>query len=100
MEVNPDDGYSAVGLRLDMLDVVYVDADRSEEHTSELQSLRHLVCRTLLSRLSLHDALPILAASYLRILAGYMPGGMLRIAVCIVAVICDIAKSTEAFGWK
>src|SRR5262245_29348415 len=39
---------------------------RSEEHTSELQSLRHLVCRlllatasTVLSTLSLHDALPI-----------------------------------------
>src|SRR5262245_50218459 len=41
-------------------------APRSEEHTSELQSLRHLVCRLLLvppppalSPLSLHDALPI-----------------------------------------
>src|SRR5437899_2137269 len=41
---------------------------RSEEHTSELQSLRHLVCRLLLENvaaptgiftLSLHDALPI-----------------------------------------
>src|SRR5262245_7528841 len=39
---------------------------RSEEHTSELQSLRHLVCRLLLDSattcsytLSLHDALPI-----------------------------------------
>src|ERR1039458_1433411 len=40
---------------------------RSEEHTSELQSLRHLVCRLLLAvtssteiyPLSLHDALPI-----------------------------------------
>src|SRR5262245_47232151 len=39
---------------------------RSEEHTSELQSLRHLVCRLLLVpattefyTLSLHDALPI-----------------------------------------
>src|SRR5436853_34314 len=39
---------------------------RSEEHTSELQSLRHLVCRLLLlapppasPTLSLHDALPI-----------------------------------------
>src|ERR1051326_1631001 len=31
------------------------------------------------------------SASYLRMLAGYMPGGMLRIVVCIVAVICDIA---------
>src|SRR5262245_26791655 len=39
-------------------------ACRSEEHTSELQSLRHLVCRLLRSAtvvypLSLHDALPI-----------------------------------------
>src|SRR5438045_65525 len=39
-------------------------AQRSEEHTSELQSLRHLVCRLLHApsanyTLSLHDALPI-----------------------------------------
>src|ERR1035438_10706707 len=27
-----------------------VDPDRSEEHTSELQSLRHLVCRLLLEK--------------------------------------------------
>src|SRR5262245_62868278 len=27
-----------------------VEADRSEEHTSELQSLRHLVCRLLLEK--------------------------------------------------
>src|ERR1035441_3905041 len=43
---------------------------RSEEHTSELQSLRHLVCRLLLATatpeiytLSLHDALPISSPS-------------------------------------
>src|SRR5262245_61909117 len=44
---------------------------RSEEHTSELQSLRHLVCRllletqrtTTLATLSLHDALPISLSS-------------------------------------
>src|SRR5687768_3724832 len=43
---------------------------RSEEHTSELQSRLHLVCRLLLasassdiSTLSLHDALPILNPS-------------------------------------
>src|ERR1035438_72372 len=39
-------------------------SDRSEEHTSELQSLRHLVCRPLrggtpVCTRSLHDALPI-----------------------------------------
>src|ERR1035441_6401713 len=44
------------------------DSYRSEEHTSELQSLRHLVCRFLrdtptaeIYTLSLHDALPIYA---------------------------------------
>src|SRR5258708_14569090 len=30
--------------------VVYVDAPRSEEHTSELQSPDHLVCRLLLEK--------------------------------------------------
>src|SRR5437899_9185443 len=30
--------------------VVQVDRVRSEEHTSELQSLRHLVCRLLLEK--------------------------------------------------
>jgi len=36
--------------RLEEEDVEYVRADlaSSEEHTSELQSLRHLVCRLLL----------------------------------------------------
>src|SRR5262245_64298839 len=31
-------------------DVLHLDIDRSEEHTSELQSLRHLVCRLLLEK--------------------------------------------------
>src|SRR5258705_6000873 len=31
-----------------------VDTDRSEEHTSELQSLRHLVCRLLLEKKKKH----------------------------------------------
>src|SRR5690349_6637070 len=46
--------------------VSYLELGRSEEHTSELQSRRDLVCRLLLdpaspvlSTLSLHDALPI-----------------------------------------
>src|SRR5205814_10075046 len=30
--------------------ILALDADRSEEHTSELQSLRHLVCRLLLEK--------------------------------------------------
>src|SRR5258705_3152114 len=32
--------------------------DRSEEHTSELQSLRHLVCRLLLEKKKKHQLLP------------------------------------------
>src|SRR5690348_17448633 len=32
------------------VDNVYVDIDRSEEHTSELQSPVHLVCRLLLEK--------------------------------------------------
>src|SRR5687768_14510058 len=46
--------------------VTCVPWERSEEHTSELQSRLHLVCRLLLDTattalytLSLHDALPI-----------------------------------------
>src|SRR5258705_9567608 len=31
-------------------DTEYAMVDRSEEHTSELQSLRHLVCRLLLEK--------------------------------------------------
>src|SRR5262245_62353897 len=34
--------------------VVITDIQRSEEHTSELQSLRHLVCRLLLEKKKTH----------------------------------------------
>src|SRR5205814_3631005 len=43
-------GHDAVGPHLRMLDDVGRGVDRSEEHTSELQSLRHLVCRLLLEK--------------------------------------------------
>src|ERR1035438_10831113 len=33
-----------------VLVVAWINVDRSEEHTSELQSLRHLVCRLLLEK--------------------------------------------------
>src|SRR5262245_53325695 len=60
---------STVGWTLDLRPNQFgVAVGRSEEHTSELQSLRHLVCRLLLDTastetytLSLHDALPIWA---------------------------------------
>src|SRR5258705_2629510 len=34
-------------------------AQRSEEHTSVLQSLRHLVCRLLLEKIKIHDKKPL-----------------------------------------
>src|SRR5205814_8679868 len=39
-----------VRLRIGVLKTVRPDHRRSEEHTSELQSLRHLVCRLLLEQ--------------------------------------------------
>src|SRR5205814_10036607 len=36
--------------------VFATSADRSEEHTSELQSLRHLVCRLLLEKKKIHTS--------------------------------------------
>src|ERR1035438_1639082 len=58
--------YGRISLRMGPYDF----RPRSEEHTSELQSLRHLVCRLLLAPasteiyyLSLHDALPIYVVS-------------------------------------
>src|SRR5689334_24452826 len=40
------------------------DAIRSEEHTSELQSQFHLVCRLLLEKKNLPETQPILAVTY------------------------------------
>src|SRR5205814_2718699 len=37
-------------LEVRLLTQTYTRLDRSEEHTSELQSLRHLVCRLLLEK--------------------------------------------------
>jgi len=41
-----------------------------------------------------------LAASYFRMFAGNMPGGIWRSDVFIVAVTCATAISTLTFGWK
>src|SRR5437899_9582619 len=38
---------------------VVAQKPRSEEHTSELQSLRHLVCRLLLEKKKLHMSYPV-----------------------------------------
>src|SRR5205814_10484622 len=42
-------GHPGIGYRVDDL-IAQVKKIRSEEHTSELQSLRHLVCRLLLEK--------------------------------------------------
>src|SRR5437899_4124259 len=50
----PDGNGAEVGTRIRELHpdvkLVFLSRDRSEEHTSELQSLRHLVCRLLLEK--------------------------------------------------
>src|SRR5437660_1172112 len=58
---------ATAALVLDLKQRGMLEETRSEEHTSELQSRGHLVCRLLLATptteiytLSLHDALPIL----------------------------------------
>src|SRR6266487_5971125 len=45
-----DRGHAARGLRLDPVHVPVQHDGRSEEHTSELQSPVHLVCRLLLEK--------------------------------------------------
>src|SRR2546429_3222989 len=49
-------GKGEVDLRmdLDLVDAVELVLDRSEEHTSELQSRLHLVCRLLLEKKKAH----------------------------------------------
>src|SRR2546425_2048829 len=42
--------FFASGLNVDMIDGATVRCSRSEEHTSELQSLAYLVCRLLLEK--------------------------------------------------
>src|SRR3989441_4832054 len=43
---------------------VYVSTDRSEEHTSELQSLAYLVCRLLLEKKKPQLASPALSSHF------------------------------------
>src|SRR5258705_8241237 len=46
----PKNATLPIVLLKDILPVLLLQAKRSEEHTSELQSLRHLVCRLLLEK--------------------------------------------------
>src|SRR5258705_1656216 len=57
-----------------------IDAVRSEEHTSELQSLRHLVCRLLLEKTKIHGGTPFS-------LAIFMPPSTRNIGVLSLAVL-------------
>src|SRR3712207_7697080 len=45
-----------LGQRLRLADPVHPDDQRSEEHTSELQSRQYLVCRLLLEKKNKQDA--------------------------------------------
>src|SRR5258705_4260055 len=58
-EVNPDKGRVRVLVSIfGRATPVELDFMRSEEHTSELQSLRHLVCRLLLEKKKTMPSLP------------------------------------------
>src|SRR5205814_8229308 len=46
----PFDAHTEPGLVGGHIELVVIADERSEEHTSELQSLRHLVCRLLLEK--------------------------------------------------
>src|SRR5947199_6760392 len=48
--VRVNDDRLMVFVRTGIQEPVVIDSDRSEEHTSELQSLRHLVCRLLIEK--------------------------------------------------
>src|SRR5205814_5390716 len=48
LEVDDEIGFRS--LRLQRVVYLLIEVQRSEEHTSELQSLRHLVCRLLLEK--------------------------------------------------
>src|SRR5437899_6917520 len=50
VEINPSDAMAHNNLAVAYEANGDFDAARSEEHTSELQSLRHLVCRLLLEK--------------------------------------------------
>src|ERR1039458_10705728 len=45
-----EQGQSSLGSLRERLKLPHMVLERSEEHTSELQSLRHLVCRLLLEK--------------------------------------------------
>src|SRR5258705_7944733 len=51
-------GNRVVGSKRELVSVVGPLCTRSEEHTSELQSLRHLVCRLLLEKKKRIVAMP------------------------------------------
>src|SRR2546422_3108811 len=53
VEAQPADAAVEIVARV----VVLVEADRSEEHTSELQSRLHLVCRLLLEKKKTRDCI-------------------------------------------
>src|SRR5258705_4532864 len=68
------------------------DRPRSEEHTSELQSLRHLVCRLLLEKKKHTSELQSLRHLVCRLLLGKKykscSGDVIVGAVCLVRVRC------------
>src|SRR3712207_8649057 len=54
-------GQLGAGIALKRLGLLLMPAERSEEHTSELQSRQYLVCRLLLEKKK-HNSVPVLYA--------------------------------------
>src|SRR5438445_764960 len=78
---------------------IVVAQNRSEEHTSELQSRQYLVCRLLLDvpaahvhALSLHDALPISGESPMRVVVE----PRVRHPLCLYVGSGHLGKGTTA----
>src|SRR5947199_6114687 len=71
---------------------------RSEEHTSELQSLRHLVCRLLLEKKK--NVWPVIALPLAATLAIYSPfGGELRL-ILAPSLVEVVVLFPRAYGYR
>src|SRR5437899_8217885 len=70
--------------RQDLLRYTDVPAERSEEHTSELQSLRHLVCRLLLEKTK--NSITHCATTFCKaLIASHPPALTKNISVCFLS---------------
>src|SRR5262245_64707657 len=76
------------------------DANRSEEHTSELQSLRHLVCRLLLAKKkSSHKITSPIVQRIAAMTATVSHPGAANVRAAAVPHAPTFARHCAGFGW-